>query len=1366
MPIIYNVSIESTGVENRFRIAWKNTENNKVYSFEEAIGITPEETQWLWQLPRHRQIIGRKLFRFLDGEEHHFQQALEHAHRLADTLQVNLQTCKETNDWPFEVLVNNKTFLLSRDIHLVRFVPGREEKAVFPKNRPLKLLFMACSIMDVRPELDFEKEEEAIFQITDQLPIDMEVEDSGSLEGLSSKLAQEEYDVVHLSGHAGIDKNGTPYFIMEDDTGGEQQVFPDQLWNKALKRNPPRLVVLSGSRTGETPGLPDMSLNTAEGSFASMLVGNYNVPAVLGWGRKVNDDQAIHAGTMLFLELSKGRSIPDALQRARYELIKKFFDSDKPAWPLLRLYAGDIPLNAIVKEEQQKKPKSRRMTHIYLKNSRVKVLEEGFVGRRRQLQRSLRGLKAKSGKVGLLILGTGGLGKSCLAGKICERFSNYTLIIIEGRLNTISLEKALKDSFIINQDDKGKEILAQKKEMTDKLTHLCSTSFKERNYLFLLDDFEKNMEGFEKGKPGELYPEAADLLRVLLHYLPLSGRMSHVIVTSRYEFPLQHQEYDIAKKRLEKIWLTGFSKTEQRKKSSELKNIFAYEDREISRQLLAAGHGNPRLMEWIDLLVGQKDNNEIEQLAAAVADKQEEFICEHVIRELLKKGGPSLERFLRWFSIYRMPVLEEGVSLVAKKAGVKGWKKLLHKGMSLSLAEHDQARESYQVTPLLREELLEGVKDHLPCHEAAFAYFKQICEVNESIDPVLREEWIYHALGCGEEDVASGQGSELVLYLQEQLALAESRRVGEWILAMKKNELFNEYDGSLLNALGYTIHEIGDNLKAIDYYLQAFKIRKKIYGENHPQVAIVLNNIGEGWRVLGEHSKAIEHYQMALHTWINFYGKNNIHTCSLSIAGTMNNLGLAWKALGNHRKAIDYFEKTLAIWEKIYGEKHQNLAIVMNNLGTAWHDLGNPGKAINYYLQALKIDERFFGREHPNVARELNNLGDSYYTLGDYVKAIDYFEQARIIDEAVLGRQHPDIARDLSNLGSAHYKLGYLHEAVDYFEKALSIEEAAFGRKHPNVAIRLNNLGEVWRVLGDLQKAVDYFKQALDIDEAVVGKEHSEFALHLSNLGSTYHMLGNYQQAIDCFNQAHDIDKAVFGLEHPSVARDLNNLGEARRVMGEPRRAIECFEQALTIDEAVFGQGHPHTASHLNNLGLSWKALGDNLKAISYFEQALDIWKEKYGEMNPQLAAPMNNIGSTWRALGEPEKAIDYFEKSLTILKKVYGDEHLQLAVVVNNLGSALNAMGKHRKAISCYKQALTIWKKVYGDNHPHLAAAMNNLGMTHVDLGESKKAKEYFEMAYNLFNEFHGSSHKNTKTAKDWLDRCTQMEKQETEIK
>jgi tetratricopeptide (TPR) repeat protein len=561
--------------------------------------------------------------------------------------------------------------------------------------------------------------------------------------------------------------------------------------------------------------------------------------------------------------------------------------------------------------------------------------------------------------------------------------------------------------------------------------------------LILLDDFEQNIEGVEKGQPDKLIPEAADLLNVLLQYLPFSGKMTQIMITSRYSFSLEEQGRDLVKERLEWITLTSFPELEQRKKARELENIFYYGDQSLVPKLVAAGHGNPRLMEWLDVLVGQMDTAEVPQLLEAFGGKQEEFIREHLIRELLQRGGEELARLLHWFSIYRQPVLIDGVRQVGEKAGLGTWEVLLQEGIGLSLIEHDQARGNYQLTPLLREELLAELKDLNACHRAAFPYYEEICKAQEAIDPVQVEEWIYHALGCGEEEVASDQGGRLVQHLRDRLAFRESRRVGLWVLEEKKRELSTAKDTFLLNEIALTIDKLGKHRKAIEYLEKALKIDRDVYVKVHPKMAIRFNN-----------------------------------------------LGLAWKALGDPRKAIDYFKQALTIDLNEYGEEHPDVARDFNNLGESWRVLGEPKKAIDYFEQALKIDRDVYGEMHHKVAIRLNNLGAAWNALRDHQKAIDYFEQALNIDCYVYGKEHPAVAGDLSNLGWAYHALGEPHKAIEYHEQALSIRKKVYVDNHPDIAISLNNLGAVYCELGQKKEAKVYLKQAYDIFKKFLGPKH------------------------------------------------------------------------------------------------------------------------------------------------------------------------------------------------------------------------------------------------------------------------------------
>ena len=1069
MSYTAKVTVSPTGQEDRFQVTWYDVEAESEDSFEQPAGeITAREVESSWEHPAHQTGVGELLFRFLDGDARHLKRALDKAGRRGGALRLHLLTCPAAADWPFELLARKGEFLLQRRIHLIRYVSDWGiDNPVSPEDRPMRLLFMASSAIDVEPELNFEKEEESIFQVTEKLAVEMEVEDSGSLTGLKGKLEQQQYDVVHLSGHAGIKRAGashskegisksagpgeatypyrkhlhhgrekeTPFFIMENETGHRDDVFPNRLWDKALIENPPRLLFLSGCRTGQTPD-PKAAI-----SFARHMVEKHHVPAVLGWGRPVSDQQATQAEKMIYHELSRGKSILEAVQRARYELAQKFADSPGHAWPLLRLFAGGMSIGGMVKKGQPRRPQLRRMTHTYL--GPVKVLEQGFVGRRRQLQMSLQALRRNFDKTGVLLLGSGGSGKSCLAGKICERFTDHKLVVVQGKLDNVSLKSALTDAFVAAQDEKGREILDRKGEMEDRLADLCATSFKENNYLLLLDDFEFNLEGAQAGQPGLLTPQAAGLLEALLHFLPLGGKMTQIIITSRYSFSLTQRGRDLIQEKLQPVYLTGFREPEQRKKERELENILQYSYRFPNLRLAAEGRGNPLLMERLDEMLGKVGTVEKMDLSAAIVGEQEKFIAEQVLEELLASGGAALKRLLSWMSVFRLFVSREGVELIAEQAGVKSWRELLEQGLRLSLIEYDQARRAYRGTPLLQERLLAGLKEEPhACHEAALLYYKHKSASKASVYVVNAEEMTYHYLESEKYDDALKSGGMLVKHHREHLALDESKRVGLWVLEeldKKKRELSTAPDTFLLNETALTMKETGDYAAASEYLDKALAVDRSLHGDKHADVGRDLHNLCLIRSIEGDHRNAIELYEQALDNIGASPGKSRDVEIRgvgsrdggagedgppLNIVGTvLHNLGAAWSALGEPEKGIEYYEKVLESWKKIYGEKHTRIAHILSSLAAAWDDLGETEKARSHFEQALSIYGASQKGADPGEAVVLQNLGALCFGRKEYRKAVEYYEQALTLCKKIYGEEHPVVADVTRNLKAAREAL-------------------------------------------------------------------------------------------------------------------------------------------------------------------------------------------------------------------------------------------------------------------------------------------------------------------------------------------------------
>ena len=763
---------------------------NEIFKLEEL----SQDFKWNQSLDLSQQ-IGKRLFAILNGDNQAVIRSLKEADAYGERLHVIVRGEGAVSNLPFELLYHGE-FLVPSRMYLTRQVSDRGRKrSPMPENRPLKILFMACSPLDAYPVLEYEKEEETIFEVTEDLSVEMDIEDTGSLEGLGGELTTNEYDVVHVTGHADIDGKGDPFFWMEDEKGSSVQVTPSQLSEK-LRLNLPRLVFLSGCRTGETPE------HVAAVSFAHHLVSEH-VSTVLGWGLPVSDLGARFAAEELYFELSRGENILDAVLAARGKLLKHH----QRDWSLLRLLSDGTPLSVpLVEKGQKRRPKQRELQHRYLVGSQVKVLEKGFIGRRRQIQQGLGCLRKDSKKIGLLLHGTGGLGKSCLAGKFCERFKDHVLIIVHGKLNDLTFHEALKDGFIRvrGTDEEGLRLLEEHEGIPDKIRRMCSSNFLERNYLILLDDFEQNLEEIEEGKP-VVCAEAEPILETLLRFLPYSDKMTQLIITSRYTFSLTIGGIDLVKENLESIGLTSFRDADERKKESELENIQECPD-EVRQKLIELGKGNPSLLDQLNELVGEVKHLDLESLLSEAKGKQEEFIRKLVLRRMIGSQSEEFQRFLRRSAVYRLPVLKAGIELVC--GDLTDWRSDMERAVRLSLMEEDSTRADavrYWVTPLLGEEIFGelGAGERQECHQVAVSYYQVILSASH-YDPFSSDELIEHAIKAGLSDAAVEEaGGRFLPYLRKSLAYKEALMQGGRILSHISKPERDDKHAKFMFELGY-----------------------------------------------------------------------------------------------------------------------------------------------------------------------------------------------------------------------------------------------------------------------------------------------------------------------------------------------------------------------------------------------------------------------------------------------------------------------------------------------------------------------------------------------------------------------------------
>ncbi|MBF0337979.1 MAG: CHAT domain-containing protein [Nitrospirae bacterium] len=336
--------------------------------------------------------IGRRLYDLLNGSAGMLQGIINSSRGAGVHTNLYIQTSRELMQLPFELLNNGDWVLLNRNIHIIRLIDDRNKLNLpKPKKEPLRMLFMACSPTDTHEKyvLDFEKEEEYILGAFDKhnINIDMRIEDTGSLNGLEQvNIECRGFDIIHITSHGGIDRVLGPVLYMEDDAGKTEKVAPRMLWDK-IKIFPPRVLFLSGCFTGNSDD------SVASESFASEMV-KRGVSWVIGWGLSVIDKHATIAAAELYLNLSTGKGIAEAIQIVRKEVEAQVEDRYYP-WPLLRLFGDASPTVPLVVDGLPKKSNLVKLKHKTLQDSNVRVLESGFIGRRRYVQRGVRVLRGE-----------------------------------------------------------------------------------------------------------------------------------------------------------------------------------------------------------------------------------------------------------------------------------------------------------------------------------------------------------------------------------------------------------------------------------------------------------------------------------------------------------------------------------------------------------------------------------------------------------------------------------------------------------------------------------------------------------------------------------------------------------------------------------------------------------------------------------------------------------------------------------------------------------------------------------------------------------------------------------------------------------
>jgi tetratricopeptide (TPR) repeat protein len=1007
--------------------------------------------------------LGRRLYEWLDGPTERWLAGLRAQH---SNLALHVDVENRLRHLPWELLYSGGH--LCGHAHQ-RFTPVRRVNGRCaadqpqPANRPLRVLFMAASPEDVLPVLDFEAEEARILEATRHRPLELAVEESGSLEGLREQVTAVEagyFDVFHLSGHAGTGKTGKPVFVLEDSFGFRHEADAGEL-AEAFNHRWPRLLFLSGCRTGQALEQGELP------SLCEALV-TAGAPAVLGWALPVGDRDASQAAAYLYEQLASGERLDAAVAHARQQLLAK---EDSRYWHLLRLYADATPLSPLVKPL-----KTRGRAPLMIREARAEFLDaagkvevcprERFVGRRRPLQRSLRALKSVAGEgcyaEGVLLHGMGGLGKSSLAARLCDRLPDYRRLVWVGQVDELALLRVLGDKLddataIARLNEPGLPLKA-------RLRRLLQETLATAPALFVFDDFEHSLERSEEGNVS-LKPGALPVLRDLLAALRETGSVCRVIVTSRYAFPLPGPA-TLYPEGLESLRGADLEKKTQQLEAlgAEARTAAAIKERALK---LAAG--NPRLLEWLDRAIQDQDTDET-ALLTALEQKEARFREDVLLKQLVEQQTEAGRRLLALLALYQLPVPRSAVAAVMDGPVPEAD---LQRAVSLGLVEagRDPATTEprYYVSPLLDAALREELDDaeRTEARRRAARHLYQIWwKAGDDIDEARALEIHRLALRAGETAIAgelagvvsirwvnSHRYREAERLCQDTLKLGEDYRLSHRlaraeVVLGKTDEAKRHYETALagcpqINA--ETEKAIVSEFAAIQHNLAGLLVQRgdieRALGLWRDSLALQeqIGDVGGKAATLHDMAGVIARrgdIERALGLWRDSLALKEQIGNVRGKAVTLHQMAGVIAQRGDIERALGLWRDSLALWEQIGDVRGK--AATLHNMAWLAASQGDREQARPLYLQSAQALVGI--RAWPDLATVLWNLG-----------ALDEEDAIAFLGQALWLALHVQVPlENLLGLASALLqKLGFGAEPAPLFAAAAVLRVQAQGQDHP-----------------------------------------------------------------------------------------------------------------------------------------------------------------------------------------------------------------------------------------------------------------------------------------------------------------------------
>jgi tetratricopeptide (TPR) repeat protein len=436
--------------------------------------------------------------------------------------------------------------------------------------------------------------------------------------------------------------------------------------------------------------------------------------------------------------------------------------------------------------------------------------------------------------------------------------------------------------------------------------------------------------------------------------------------------------------------------------------------------------------------------------------------------------------------------------------------------------------------------------------------------------------------------------------------------------------------------LAGTYDDLGEWTNSLAMAREALRLRRSLYGEDHPGVADCLGRCGAESLYLGDLRSAERDHREALRIQRKRLGEN-----SQEVAFSTENVGLVLLEEGKIKEAEEMLREAVAKQAKLTGEETIEFAGMLRGLGGVLLRQGNLAEAADVVRRVANLYKKLLGEDHPQTVMALANLGKVLEMEKKPDEAERILREALAIAQRIYPEDHPMTASLLANLAIVLGNLGKGEEAESLARQSLEMRRKLLRNDHPEVALSLAALGDIQGKLGKPSEAAELLQQAIEIFKKSPGRG-LELGAMLRRLAQIFRQEGKPEDAEKAWRDAVGVTRETLGREHPEVAVVLSELTMALVAENKLAEAEIAASECLAIRESKL----PGDEDTFRTRG----ALGEILRRQKKYDEAEKLLLSTYDALtqDPNKASTENkvpirmtvkNLIQLYEEWGKPDKA-------------------------------------------------------------------------------------------------------------------------------